>query len=115
MSDIEREREQRLLYNQKAIAAAGATKRMRYGGLVIDAEAPATLVKGNSIGVVAVDDSIFENLPKELQYNPGLMSRSDKGGGYLGNKNPFATEPQGVVTEDSPSDLFFESLESLLG
>ena len=115
MNEVERERAQRILYNQKAIAAAGETKRMRYGGLVIDAEAPATLVKGNSIGIVAVEDNIFEQLPKDAQYSPGLMSRTDKGGGYLGNRNPFHEAPQGVVTEDSPSELFFESLESLLG
>ena len=115
MNEVERERAQRILYNQKAIAAAGATKRMQYGGLVIDAEAPKLLMEGSSIGVVAVADNVFDNLPRDVQYNPGLMSRNERGGGYLGDKNPFATAPKGVVTEDMPSDLFFESLENLLG
>lgn len=117
---VELDRAKRIYYNQKAIAAAGVSKKLKYGGLVLDARAPAGLVEGSSIGVIAVTDDVYERLGKDAQYNPALAAIPN-GKSFKNIGDPSSAEKEAQVSvqeqidEDTPSELFFERLETLLG
>ena len=117
MTTVEQERAKRIYYNQKAIAAAGVSKQAKYGGLVFGVKEPAGLIEGNSIGVIAVTDDVYERLGKDAQYNP-VLAAIPNGSSLkdLGNKSNIE-KPAKVerIDEDMPTDLFFEKLENLLG
>ena len=117
---VEQERAKRIYYNQKAIAAAGANKQAKYGGLVFGVKEPVGLMDGRSIGVIAVSDDIYEQLKKDEQYNP-ILAAIPEGNSFkeLGNKTPDKpevkqAEPE-ALDENISTDLIFEKLENLLG
>lgn len=120
MTTVEQERAKRIYYNQKAVAAAGASKMMKYGGMVVDVTAPKNLVSGRGIGVIAVSDDVYDQLGKDEKYNPVLAAIPD-GNAFkpIGANVPTNMQKKSAdieqVTEDMPSDLFFETLENLLG
>lgn len=121
MTTVDQERAKRIYYNQRAIAAAGANKQAKYGGLVFGVKEPAGLMDGRSIGVIAVTDDVYEQLSKDEQYNPVLAAIPD-GNSFkqLGNEssdNQQKTKQPEVehIDEDMPTELFFEKLENLLG
>ena len=120
MTTLEQERAKRIYYNQKAVAAAGASKMMKYGGMVVDVTAPKNLMSGHGIGVIAVSDDVYDQLSKDEKYNPVLAAIPD-GNSFkpVGADVPTNMKKESVsieqVNEDMPSDLFFETLENLLG
>ena len=116
---VDQDRAKRIYYNQKAIAAAGVSKRMKYGGLVLDVKAPLTLDDGRSLGVIAVSDDVYEQLDKDAKYRPALAAVPDgkmfKQIGGSNQQSVMQNSPAEIVDEDAPSKLFFERLENLLG
>ena len=69
----DREREQRIRYNEEAVKQAGEFHAQRYRGLIAGAEMPPALAAGGRIGMIGVSDDIRERIPANCRYTPRTL------------------------------------------
>jgi len=106
-STVQSEREKRAAYNKAAIEATKEAKTLRFGNMLVDVEAPKELIQGRSIGIIAVDDASYAQIPEDVRYTPRRWQDRLDGGDTVKAPTP---EP----VKEKKSELYFDVLENLL-